>query len=141
MPNVNYALSSKSKDQLRYLYNYFNQNVITAINTLDGSTLGHNLITSHQVDHMSSGFIPPEAVEKLKSKIRVKTYELRAQNHELRVHIHELGVQIYELRVQIHELRVQVNELRVKIHELRIQIQELRVQIYELQVQIHELEH
>ena len=30
---------------------------------LDGSTLGDNLITSHQVDYMSSVLIPAEAVE------------------------------------------------------------------------------
>ena len=37
---------------------------MAAINTLDGSTLGNNLITSHQVDYMSSALIPAaEAVE------------------------------------------------------------------------------
>ena len=35
----------------------------TAINTIDGSTLGDNLITSHQVDCMSSAFIPAVALE------------------------------------------------------------------------------
>ena len=54
MPNVDFALSSKNEDQLRDLYNYLDQNVITAINTVDGSTLGDNLITSHQVDYISS---------------------------------------------------------------------------------------
>ena len=34
MPNVNFALSSQNKDQLRDLYNYLNQKVITTINTL-----------------------------------------------------------------------------------------------------------
>ena len=48
IPNVNYALRSKNNDQPRDFYNYLNQKVITAINTLDGSTLGDNLITSHQ---------------------------------------------------------------------------------------------
>ena len=48
MPNVNYAPSSKNKDQPRDFYNYLNQKMITAINTLDGSTLGDNLNTSHQ---------------------------------------------------------------------------------------------
>ena len=53
--NVNFALTdSTNKDQLRDLYNYLNQKVITAINTYDSSTLGNNLITSHQVDHMYS---------------------------------------------------------------------------------------
>ena len=34
MPNVNFALSdSNNKDQLRDLYNYLNQKVITKINT------------------------------------------------------------------------------------------------------------
>ena len=51
MPNVNFALSSKSNDQLRDLHNYLNQKVITAINTLDGSTLEDNLITTHQLDY------------------------------------------------------------------------------------------
>ena len=54
MPNANFELFTNIKDQLRNLHNYLNQKVITAINTLDGSTLGDNLITSHQVDHMSS---------------------------------------------------------------------------------------
>ena len=50
MPNVNFALSdSNNKDEHRYLYNHLNQKVITAINTYDSSTLGNNLITSHQV--------------------------------------------------------------------------------------------
>ena len=44
MPNVNFTLSCNSKDQLRDLYNYLNQNVITCINTLDGSTLENNLV-------------------------------------------------------------------------------------------------
>ena len=36
-------------NQLRDLYNYLNHKVITAINNLDGSTLGNNLIISQQV--------------------------------------------------------------------------------------------
>ena len=63
MQNLNFALSSKNKDQLRDLYNYLNQKVITAINAVDGSTLGDNLITSHQVDYISSAVIPAEALE------------------------------------------------------------------------------
>ena len=63
MSNVNFALSSKNQDQLRDLHNYLNQKVITAINTLDGSTLGDNLIISHQVDYMFSALIPAEAVQ------------------------------------------------------------------------------
>ena len=63
MSNVNYALPSNNKDQLRDLYNYLNQKLRNAINTLDGSTLGDNLIASHQVDYISSAFIPAEAVE------------------------------------------------------------------------------
>ena len=43
MPNVNFALSSNSKDQLRDLYDYLNQKMITTIHTLDYSTLGDNL--------------------------------------------------------------------------------------------------
>ena len=38
------------KDRLRDLCNYLNQKVKIAINTLEGSILGDNLITSHQVD-------------------------------------------------------------------------------------------
>ena len=37
--------------------------MIAAIDTVDGSTLGVNLVTSHQVDCMSSAFIPAEGVE------------------------------------------------------------------------------
>ena len=37
--------------------------MIATINTVDGSTLGVNLITSHQVDYMSSALILAEAVE------------------------------------------------------------------------------
>ena len=37
--------------------------MITATNFLDGSTLGDNLITSRQVDYMSSALIPAEGVE------------------------------------------------------------------------------
>ena len=37
--------------------------MIDAIITVDGSTLGDNLITSHQVDYMSSALISAEAVE------------------------------------------------------------------------------
>ena len=59
MSNVNFALSSNSKDQLGDL----NKKLITAINTLDGSTLGDDLITSYQVDNTSIALIPPEAVE------------------------------------------------------------------------------
>ena len=48
----------QSKDQLRDLCNYLNQKITTGINTLDGSTLGDNLISSHQVDYVSSVLIP-----------------------------------------------------------------------------------
>ena len=54
MPNVNFALPSNSKDQLRDLYDYSDQKVIAAINILDGSTLGNSLLTSHQVDYKRS---------------------------------------------------------------------------------------
>ena len=59
MSNVNFALSSNSKDQLGDL----NKKLITAISTLDGFTVGGDLITSHQVDNMSTTLIPTEAVE------------------------------------------------------------------------------
>ena len=72
-----FAVSSNNKDQIRdllfidssiqlrdlLLLNYLNQKVISDINTLDGSTLGDSLITSHQVDYMPSVLIPAEAVE------------------------------------------------------------------------------
>ena len=59
MSNVNFALSSNSKDQLGDI----NQKLITAINTLDGSTLGDYVITNHYLDYMSTALIPAEAVE------------------------------------------------------------------------------
>ena len=37
--------------------------MLTVIDILDGSTLGDNLITSHQVDYLSSALIPAEDVE------------------------------------------------------------------------------
>ena len=37
--------------------------MITTINTVEGSTLKANLVSSHQVDYMSSAFISAEAVE------------------------------------------------------------------------------
>ena len=37
--------------------------MITAMNNLDGSTLGDNLVTNHQVDYMSSALIPAETAE------------------------------------------------------------------------------
>ena len=37
--------------------------MIAAIDTVDGSMLGNNLITSHRVDCMSSALIPAEVVE------------------------------------------------------------------------------
>ena len=37
---MNFAFSSSNKDQLRDLYNYLNQKVVTVIDTLDGSKLG-----------------------------------------------------------------------------------------------------
>ena len=37
--------------------------MISAIDTVHSSTLRDNLVTSHQVDYISSALIPPEAVE------------------------------------------------------------------------------
>ena len=37
--------------------------MIVAINTVDGSKLGDNLITSYQVDYMSSALISAKTVE------------------------------------------------------------------------------
>ena len=63
MQSVNFGLFSNNKDRHRDSYNYLDQEVITATNTLDGSTLEDNLITSHQVDYISSVLISAEAVE------------------------------------------------------------------------------
>ena len=63
MPTENFTLSSINKDQLEDLWNYLNQKMIAAINIADDSTLGDNLITSLQVDYMSSVLILTEAVE------------------------------------------------------------------------------
>ena len=43
--------------------------MIAAIDTVDGSTLGDNPITSHQVDCISSALIPAEAVENYQEHI------------------------------------------------------------------------
>ena len=63
MPKENFALSNIYEDQVKDLKNHLNQEMIATINTVDGSALGDNLITSHQVDYMSSALIPAEAVE------------------------------------------------------------------------------
>ena len=63
MPRENFTLSSINKDQLEDLQNYLNQKMIAAINIADDSTLGDNLITSLQVDYMSSVLILAAAVE------------------------------------------------------------------------------
>ena len=44
---------------------------MAAIDTVDGSTLGGNLITSHQVDRTSSALIPVEAVENYQEHIYI----------------------------------------------------------------------
>ena len=59
MSNANFTLSIKHKDQLGDL----NKKLITAINTLDGSTLEDDLITGHQVDYMPTALIPAKAAE------------------------------------------------------------------------------
>ena len=43
--------------------------MIDAIDTVDGSTLGDNLIMSHQVDSMFSVLISSEAVESCRNKV------------------------------------------------------------------------
>ena len=63
MPRENFTLSSINKDQLEDLQNYLNQKMIAAINIADDSTLGDNLITSLQVDYMSSVLILAAVVE------------------------------------------------------------------------------
>ena len=67
MQNENFALSSNNKDQMRDLHNYLNQKVITAVNTLGGSMLGDNLITSHQVDYIPSALNPDLLMKLTKS--------------------------------------------------------------------------
>ena len=52
-----------NKDQLKDFKNYLNQKMIVAISTVDGSMLGGGLITSNQVNYISSALIPAEAVE------------------------------------------------------------------------------
>ena len=59
MSHLNFALSSNIKYQLGDL----NQKLITTINALDCSTLGDNLITSHQVYYVSKVLIPGESVQ------------------------------------------------------------------------------
>ena len=63
MLSENFAHSSINKAQLKDLQNYLNQKIIAAIDTVDSSTLGGNLIMSHQVGCMCSVLIPAEAVE------------------------------------------------------------------------------
>ena len=72
MLKVNFVFSGNNKDQLRDFYNYLNLKMITTINTLDGSTLSDNLITSHQVDYMSSVLISAEAVENNQEHLAAK---------------------------------------------------------------------
>ena len=50
--------------------------MISAIDTVDGSTLGDNLITSHQVDCMSSALIPAEAVKNDQEHITSFSYKV-----------------------------------------------------------------
>ena len=66
MSNVNLTLSINNKDQLRDLYNYLNQKLITTINNLDGSLLGDNLITSQQA------LISADAVENDQESMALK---------------------------------------------------------------------
>ena len=63
MPSQNFTLSSNNEDQLKDLLNYLKPKMITAINTVHRFTLRDNLITSDQVDYISSVVIPAEAVE------------------------------------------------------------------------------
>ena len=53
-----------SIDRLVQLFKSEKNNRYT-INTLDGSTLGDNLILSYQVDYVSSVLIPAEVVENI----------------------------------------------------------------------------
>ena len=70
MPNVNFALSSNNKDQLRELYN-------DLIKKLNGSKLADNLIMSQQVDYLSSALIPAEAAENNQEHLVAIRYSTR----------------------------------------------------------------
>ena len=50
--------------------------MIATIETLDGSTFQDNLITSHQVDCMSSALIPAEAVKNDQEHITSFSYNV-----------------------------------------------------------------
>ena len=50
--------------------------MIATIETLDGSTFQDNLITSHQVDCMSSALIPAEAVKNDQEHITSFSYKV-----------------------------------------------------------------
>ena len=63
MGNENFTLSDINKEQRKDLQNYLNQKMIATINIVGDSTLGDNLITSHQADYMFSVLILAEAVE------------------------------------------------------------------------------
>ena len=63
MGNENFTLSDINKEQRKDLQNYLNQKMIATINIVGDSTLGDNLITSHQADYMFSALILAEAVE------------------------------------------------------------------------------
>ena len=45
--------------------------MITAIETVDSSKFGDNLITSHQIDYMSPALIPDEAFENDQKQIYI----------------------------------------------------------------------
>ena len=45
--------------------------MITAIDTVDSSTFGDNLITSHQINYMSPALIPAEAFENDQKRIYI----------------------------------------------------------------------
>ena len=54
-----------------------------AINSFDGSTLGNKLITSHQVDYMSSVLIPAEAVENAQEHITSSSNKVGSRYHTI----------------------------------------------------------
>ena len=55
--------------------------MIATIETLDGSTFQDNLITSHQVDYMSSALIPAEAVKNDQEHITSFSYKVGSTCH------------------------------------------------------------
>ena len=80
--NVNFLLSSNKKSfSFRELSKNLDQNLITAIYTLD-STLATSLIKSRKVDFLFSSLIPAEAVD---------NNQRASRNKKLQCYVNTLG--------------------------------------------------